>query len=217
MSVSLLVIAKAPAAGRSKTRLCPPFSLQEAALRAEAALVDTLEAVVAAPVRGRRVLVLDGPPEAWRSTRWEVVPQHGAGLDERLANAFADVGGPALLVGMDTPQVTAELLMSSVEALARPGVDAVLGPTLDGGYWTIGLREPDRSVFLGVPMSTDRTLHAQRRRLGRLGISPVDLPTLRDVDTFDDAAHVAPLVPGSRFAETFGRLVERTTALGARS
>ena len=65
---------------------------------------------------------------------------------------------PALLVGMDTPQLTPELLLDGIRALALDGVDAVLGPALDGGYWSIGLREPRRrSVFAGVPMSVPGT------------------------------------------------------------
>ena len=212
MSVSLLVIAKAPAPGRSKTRLCPPLTLEQAALIAEAALIDTLEAMVAAPIGGRRVIVLDGAPDPWRSPSWDVVPQRGRGLDERLANAFADTGGPALLVGMDTPQVSGALLAMSAETLLRPGVDAVIGGTPDGGYWAIGLREADPAVFLGIPMSTSRTLAAQRRRLRSLGLTVRDLPTLRDVDTFDDAACVAPLAPATHFARAFGAIVEPSAA-----
>ena len=73
------------------------------------------------------MLVLDGPVGDWLAPGIEVVAQRGGGLDERLAHAFADVGGPALLVGMDTPQVTPGDLARGLGALAAPGVDAVLG------------------------------------------------------------------------------------------
>ena len=106
---ALLVIAKDPRPGHCKTRLCPPCRPEQAAQLAAAALADTL-AVVAATPAARRVLVLDGDPARWRGAGLEIVPQHGDGLAQRLANAFADVGGPALLVGMDTPQLSAELL-----------------------------------------------------------------------------------------------------------
>ena len=73
------------------------------------------------------MLVLDGPVGDWLAPGVEVVAQRGGGLDERLAHAFADVGGPALLVGMDTPQVTpADLARGS--AASGAGDDAVLGP-----------------------------------------------------------------------------------------
>jgi hypothetical protein len=194
-----MVLAKAPRPGRSKTRLCPPCSARDAAALARAALADTLDAVLATPA-ARRVLVLDGPVGDWLAPGIEVVAQRGAGLDERLAHAFADVGGPALLVGMDTPQVTQDDLARGLERLAAPGVDAVLGPAADGGYWAIGLREAQPRAFLGVPMSTAWTGRAQHARLRRLGLCVALLPALRDVDRIADARAVAALAPAGRFA-----------------
>jgi rSAM/selenodomain-associated transferase 1 len=195
---ALLVIAKAPVPGRVKTRLCPPCTPAQAAAIARAALLDTLATAVATPRTCRCVLVLDGEPGPWVPPAFEVIPQRGDGLAERLAAAFADAGGPAFLVGMDTPQVTPALLASGLDAAAHG--EAVLGATLDGGYWGIGLRRPDPAVFAGVPMSTARTGAAQRARLGALGLATATLPPLRDVDTFADARAVLPLVAGSRFA-----------------
>jgi hypothetical protein len=129
-----------------------------------------------------------------------VVDQGGGGLDQRLANAFEAVGGPALLVGMDTPQLTVAEIEKAAAGLARGGVDAVLGPAADGGYWAIGLREPRAAVFEGIPMSSARTARHQRRRLRNLGMSWRELPTLRDVDTIEDADAVASLCAGSQFA-----------------
>lgn len=100
---TLLVIAKTPVAGRVKTRLTPHFTPGQAADLARAALQDTLAAVLATPAR-RRVLVLDGAPGPWLPHGIEVVPQCEGGLDARLAAAFAGAGGPALLIGMDTPR-----------------------------------------------------------------------------------------------------------------
>ncbi len=205
--MTLLVIAKAPVAGRVKTRLCPPLDPGQAAALAEAALADTLAAVAATPTR-RRVVVLDGAPGPWLPAGFEVVPQRGTGLAERLAAAFADAGEGALLVGMDTPQVTPALLERGLRALAAPGTGAVLGAAPDGGYWAIGLREPDARVFAGIPMSTEATGAAQRARLDALGLRVAELPALRDVDTFDDARTVARLAPGTRFAAAVRELAE---------
>jgi rSAM/selenodomain-associated transferase 1 len=196
---ALVVIAKAPRPGHSKTRLCPPCTPRQAAALARAALADTLEAARATPA-ARHVLVLDGEPGDWLPPGFEVVPQRGRGLDERLAHAFADVGGPALLIGMDTPQVTPRDLADALARLAEPDADAVLGAAPDGGYWAIGLREPDPRAFLGVPMSTALTCQAQRARLARLGRRVRELPALRDVDLIADAHAVAALAPGGRFA-----------------
>jgi glycosyltransferase A (GT-A) superfamily protein (DUF2064 family) len=101
---ALLVIAKAPVAGRVRTRLCPPCSPAEAAELAAAARADTLAAVSAAAGAARRVLVLEGTGGDWVPPGFDIVRQRGDGLAERLAAAFADAGGPSLLVGMDTPQ-----------------------------------------------------------------------------------------------------------------
>jgi hypothetical protein len=202
--VNLIVIAKAPVPGRSKTRPCPPCTPAEAARLAEAALADTLHAVASTPA-DRRVVVLDGEPGAWLPDVFEVVAQRGGGLDERLANAFDDVGGPALLIGMDTPQVTAALLSESARQLAE--ADAVLGPALDGGFWALGLRRPDASLLVGVPMSVAHTGRRQRARLRAAGLQVRVLPALRDVDRIEDARAVAAQVPGGRFARALGAIV----------
>jgi hypothetical protein len=196
---AIVVIAKAPRAGRSKTRLCPPCTPRQAEALARAALADTLDAVRATPA-ARRVLVLDGEPGDWLPSGFEVLAQRGGGFDERLARAFEDVGEAALLIGMDTPQVTPRDLHVGLAALDRAGADAVLGPAPDGGYWAIGLREPDPRAFLGVPMSTAATCRAQRARLSSLGLRVDTLRTLRDVDHIADARAVAALAPDGRFA-----------------
>lgn len=205
LGATLVVIAKAPVAGRSKTRLCPPCTPEQAARLAEAALSDTLRAVAAVGVR-RRLLALDGEPGAWIPAGFDVLRQRGEGLAERLANAVADAGGPALVVGMDTPQATTGVLETAVARLLEPDVDAALGPAPDGGYWAIGLRHPDPAAFEGVPMSTEETGAAQLRRLRELGLRTALLPPLRDVDTIADAHAVAAARPGSAFARELGAL-----------
>ena len=202
--MNLLVMAKAPVPGHSKTRLCPPCTPAEAAALAEAALADTLETVAAAGARP--VLALDGSPGPWLPAGFRVFPQRGDGLDERLANAWDDAGGPAVQIGMDTPQVTVALLGSAIAALEAPGTGAVLGPAPDGGWWALGLHRPQRRALIGVPMSTPSTGAIQRRRLRALGLRVATLPTLRDVDRFDDALAVAAEVPHSRFAQAVHRL-----------
>jgi rSAM/selenodomain-associated transferase 1 len=201
---ALLVIAKEPVAGRVKTRLCPPCTPEQAARLARAALEDTLAACDRAARGGRRVLVLSGRPGAWLPDGWEVVPQRGDGLAERLAAAFADAGGPAFLVGMDTPQVAPGVLADGLAALEH--ADAAFGPAIDGGYWAIGLREPDPAVFAGVPMSRVFTGAIQRARLAALGLRTVDLPPLRDVDDIAAARVVAAQAPDTRFAAVFASI-----------
>ncbi|MER6211676.1 DUF2064 domain-containing protein [Streptomyces sp. NPDC001642] len=197
---TLLVIAKEPLPGRVKTRLTPPFTPEEAAALAEASLVDTLHVVLATPAR-RRVLVFAGAPGPWLPPGFDVVPQCDGGLDERLAAAFAGCDGPALLIGMDTPQVTPELL-----TVDFADCDAYFGPAEDGGFWALGLADPDPALLRGVPMSTPTTGAVQRARLTAAGLRVHDLPSLRDVDTARDAELVAAEAPTGRFAGELARL-----------
>jgi glycosyltransferase A (GT-A) superfamily protein (DUF2064 family) len=203
--VHVLVVAKAPVAGRSKTRLCPPCTAQEAADIAEAALADTLSAVAACGA-DRRVIALDGPPGSWLPAGFEVMSQVSGAFDHRLAEAWMAVGGPGLQIGMDTPQVTPELLDQCLARLEPRSTDAVLGLACDGGWWSIGLRAPQRRVFLGVPMSQPDTGARQQHRLHELGLRTEMLPELRDIDHIDDALAVAAELPGSRTAHVVDRL-----------
>jgi rSAM/selenodomain-associated transferase 1 len=198
VSPAVIVIAKAPVAGRVKTRLCPPCTPAQAARLAQAALQDTLDAASRSTRATRRVIALDGTPGPWLPDGFEVIAQRGEGLAERLSAAFADVGEAAFLVGMDTPQITPDLLDTGLEAVTTG--DSAFGAALDGGYWGIGLRRPDPAVFAGVPMSSDRTGAVQRAQMALLGLHPRVLVPLTDVDTFEDAQTVADEAPMTRFA-----------------
>ncbi|MFD9544920.1 DUF2064 domain-containing protein [Streptomyces sp. NPDC060022] len=204
-STTLLVIAKEPLPGRVKTRLTPPFSPVEAARLAEAALGDTLRTVGTLPA-ARRAVVLEGAPGPWLPPGIGVVAQSAGGLDERLAAAFGACTGPTLLIGMDTPQVTAADLAPVLSPGAWDGCDAWFGPAEDGGFWALGLADPDPELLRGVPMSVPETGAVQRRRLVDAGLTVRDLPRLRDVDTAADAVAVAALAPYGRFAAELARL-----------
>jgi hypothetical protein len=202
--VHLVVIAKSPVPGKVKTRLCPPFSLEQAALIAEAALRDTLTAVAATPAAARTI-ALEGPVGPWLPESIDVIAQHGEGLDERLANAFDDAErrcpAPLLLVGMDTPQLTPALLTAAAHTLVESGA-AVLGPATDGGWWALGLQRANRRLLVGVPTSTPRTCEFQARRLRDHGIDVTLLDTLVDVDDADSATQVSREAPNTEFART---------------
>jgi glycosyltransferase A (GT-A) superfamily protein (DUF2064 family) len=201
---TLVVIAKAPVPGRVKTRLVPPLTAEEAADVAGAALADTLRVADAVPAR-HRLLAFDGVADGWLPAGWRSSPQPAGGLDRRLAAAFEVAGpGPALLVGMDTPQARP----AQLSAFDPEHYDACLGPASDGGYWAIGFRDPRRAAraVLGVAMSTAHTGTDQLRRLDRLGLRVQSLDELTDVDTIDTAEQVAALVPGSAFAAALARV-----------
>lgn len=204
-TTTLIVIAKEPVPGRVKTRLTPPYTPQEAAELATAALRDTLRTALDLPAR-RRVLALEGAPGPWLPPGFDVVPQGGGGLDERLAAAFAACEGPTVLIGMDTPQVVPALLGPAFGEHAWQDHDACFGPATDGGFWALGLADPNPELLRGVPMSTPTTGALQRRRLVDAGLSVHDLPPLTDVDTAADAETVAAAAPHSRFAAALSHI-----------
>ena len=207
IAAQVLVLAKEPVAGRVKTRLTPALTPAQAAEVALAALEDTVDAVRRTPVV-ERLLVVDGLFDA---PGFLVLPQADGPLDVRLAAAFDDAWAhrrlPMLLVGMDTPQLTPGLLTEALTQLLQPGTDAVLGLAEDGGWWGLGLRCPHAHLVRGIPTSRDDTGARQRDCLLKAGLSVVDLPVLRDVDTVSDLAAVAALAPRTRFARAVGTVL----------
>lgn len=209
----LLVMAKRPLPGRAKTRLIPRFGPLGASALAAAALADTFTA--AGACRADRVVVsFDGDPIGIVPPDFEVFPQRAGELADRLTGAWADVGSPGVQIGMDTPQLTAADLDAAFDSLEAPGVDSVLGPAADGGWWAIGFRRPHPAAFAGIPTSQSDTGARQHARLKSLGLTTVLLPTHHDVDDPDDVQRVADLAPGTRFAEVAAELL-RTSASGS--
>ena len=210
--MTVLIVAKAPEPGRAKTRLAATVGDQLAAEIAAAALLDTLDAVAAAPVAAR-VVALTGDLDAAaraadirrRLESFTMIGQRGEDFGERLANAHADagsvsVGHPVLQIGMDTPQVTGELLASCAGRLLR--TQAVLGPARDGGWWVLGLQEPRTAECLRhVPMSRPDTGTLTLKALHDSGVDVAPVQTLADFDVVDDVAVVREAChPASRFA-----------------
>ncbi len=217
MNPVLLTVAKAPVAGLAKTRLGRVVGDRAAARLAAAALLDTLDAVLATPGT-RPVVALTGRlGDAERAAEiaealaaCTVIPQRGEDFAERLANAHLDVaarfpGVPVFQIGMDTPQLRPRVLAGALAEL--DGTDAVLGPAEDGGWWGLGLRRPADAVALrAVPMSRPDTGAETARSLRDAGLRVRHLATLSDVDTVDDARRVAATVPASRFATAVAAL-----------
>lgn len=212
LPVTLLVVAKAPEPGRAKTRLAATVGDRVAAEIAAAALLDTLDAVGAAAVAARVVALtgdLDAAADAVQIRRrlesFTVIEQRGDGFADRLANAHADAGSgggdlPVLQIGMDTPQVTAELLTDCARRLLR--TPAVLGPADDGGWWVLGVQSPAMAECLRtVPMSQPDTGELTRKALRDNGITVTSVDRLSDFDVVEDIAAVrAVCAPVSRFA-----------------
>ncbi|CAA0110390.1 2-phospho-L-lactate guanylyltransferase [Mycolicibacterium vanbaalenii] len=195
--VSVLVVAKAPVPGLAKTRLAADLGDDAAADIAAAALLDTLDAVAASGVAARVVALTGNLDDAQRCgeirSRLEdfvVLEQRGTDFADRLANAHADTaeatgGLPVLQIGMDTPQVSPELIGRCAQALAAN--DAVLGMARDGGWWVLGVTDAAMAECLrGVPMSVPDTGNQTLTALRHKGVDVELVGELADVDTIDD-------------------------------
>lgn len=207
---TVLVMAKAPVPGRAKTRLAVATGEEVAADLAAAALLDTVAAVAALPGARGHLALAGHLPTASRGTElvaavdgWRITAQRGASFADRLAAAHLDAGpGPVVQVGMDTPQLTADLLVRALDDLA--GHDACLGPAPDGGWWALARHDPAVAAPLArVAMSTPTTYDDTRAALVDAGHRVSSTTPLGDVDTIEDAAEVARLAPETRFAAAF--------------
>jgi uncharacterized protein len=190
VSGAALVVAKAPAPGRSKTRLVPPLSPEQAAALHEALLLDTLDAC-RAEVPSAGLLYSSAPEEerlrdlAGPATR--LVLQRGRGLADALAGAVEELApqGAVALVSSDVPGIPRGSLGRAFAALEN-GADVVLGPALDGGYWLIAMSAFHPAPFREIPWSTPAVLSSTVGRCEEAGLRLHLLEPWRDVDTLVD-------------------------------
>lgn len=215
MTPRLLVMAKAPVAGRVKTRLCPPCTPVDAARIAEACLIDTLRAACDTQTFGQIHVAIDGDAEKLLDAypRVTAFPQTGQTFVDRLDHAWRLVEGPCVQIGMDTPQVTPGLLDNVAQMLMMPNTEAVLGLAQDGGWWCLGVRNPVSHMFDGIEMSTESTGMKQLARLEELGMHIELLPILQDLDTAADAVSIARLAPWTQTARVAATIPALSTEL----
>jgi uncharacterized protein len=193
--VPVLVFAKAPDPGAVKTRLVPALGEGGAAVLAARFARRTLDTATRAAVGP--VVLLCAPDTAHpffevcrRRHPVALAPQGEGDLGARMHRAFAETlatSTGAILVGTDTPDLNADDLVEAAEAL-RGGVDVVLGPAEDGGYWLIGLGTPVPALFEAMPWSTDAVLRATRERIAALGLQRHELAVRADIDRPADLA-----------------------------
>ena len=192
-SAALIVFAKAPVSGQVKTRLSPPLTPDEAASLHGSLVLDLLERCQSLKECDR---ILAGAPTPEHpffgamKTRFKIPvwDQVGHDLGARMAHAFqSSLGSPyhaVLIVGTDIPGLTASLISTAFRSLQHH--DIVLGPTVDGGYYLIGLRSPIPELFENIPWSTDTVFSLTQEKITALGLSLKILPMLRDLDTVED-------------------------------
>jgi rSAM/selenodomain-associated transferase 1 len=195
------VMAKAPRAGRSKTRLCPPLSHDQAARLSAAFLRDTTanlaEAAGLAPIvpyaayapcgteallqahlaDGTALILADGSPDMPPG-----VDGFGRCLMHAIQGMLAQGHRAACVLNSDSPTLPIGRLVQAADYLLAPGDRVVMGPADDGGYYLLGLKTAHASLFAGIDWSTPRVAEQTRQRAREAGLQLVELDSWYDVD-----------------------------------
>jgi len=189
----LLVFTRAPSAGQVKTRLIPRLGAQGAADFHARLIHHCLQTVTRAglcPVELWCAPSCQDPffqncrecygIELYDQVQGELGERMHAALGSALARAES-----AVLIGTDIPSIEAADLDEAFQSLEQ-GKDAVVGPARDGGYYLIGLKQPSRRFFEGIPWGTSTVCQETVSRLQQLGMDWSRLREQSDVDTPDD-------------------------------
>jgi uncharacterized protein len=215
------VMAKAPQAGRSKTRLCPPLLAEQAAALSAAFLRDTMENLVAAsriaPIRGLIAYAPAGSEASFNGTVADGAgfvladgvsgfegdqPTDVQGFGRCLLHAvramLAQGFGAACVLNSDSPTLPTLLLARAAHALLDSGDRIVLGPAEDGGYYLLGVKAPHARLFADIEWSTGSVADATRARARELGLDIVELPAWYDVDDHASLTRLLREISGVR-------------------
>lgn len=203
MNNALLVFAKKPIPGRVKTRLVPALSPEEAAELYQRMQLDIFSKVghlagvewVVVYEQGR------GAAEYFAAAGQaaRLVPQEGADLGAKMANAFREAFrrgyGAAVIIGTDSPDLPLAFIAEAYARLRQPAVDAVFGPSADGGYYLVGAKRPLPELFTGIPWSTGEVLARSLARAAAAGLAVELLPPWYDVDEVADLRRPGLIAP----------------------
>ena len=200
LKAALIIMAKAPEAGLAKTRLIPALGPEGAAHLAARLLRHTVQTAMNAKTFSYRELcvtphvqhpVFDELKSSWPGQALTLTAQQDGDLGARMRHAFERVlldHDVAIMLGTDSPDLTAEVLDQSVRELDRH--DAVFVPALDGGYALIGLRQVIPTLFADMPWSSDAVMNLTRGRLRESGLSWYEHPPVADIDEPRDLTHL---------------------------
>lgn len=194
MERTLFVVAKRPAAGQTKTRLCPPLTGDLAAQAYTCFLADTLDIMRQVPDVRRVIgyLPLDAAGYFTElAPDMHLTPQQGESLGERLdhllTGALRNGARHAVVMDSDSPTLPASYVAAAFDRLAA-GADVVLGPCRDGGYYLIGMARPLPRLLRDVQMSTPNVLGDTLALAAAAGAKVALLPEWYDVDTVAELA-----------------------------
>ncbi|MBI5184706.1 MAG: TIGR04282 family arsenosugar biosynthesis glycosyltransferase [Nitrospinae bacterium] len=220
-STALAILAKCPIPGKAKTRLQPRISPEDSARLQEALILDTV-------FKARDIPGIDAfigcPPSDGKSFFKDLQKKTGIGtflqkgetLGEKIQNVFREKFGQGYekvaVIGVDSPTFPPEFLTEA--ALALDESDAVVGPTVDGGYYLVGMKGNFKPILPDGDMGHERVLQEALDRCERLGLKTSTLPPWYDLDAFPDlefaATHIRLLkLAGKYHPRRTGKLLER--------
>lgn len=189
----IAVMAKASRPGLTKTRLVPPLSYEEAASFNTAFLKDVSRNILAAGIESSVAgYMAFGPPgsEAFFKNNLPAeiglldvwLPNFGDCLFKAICDLLDRGHASAVVLNSDSPTLPTSILIETARLLAEPGDRAVLGPSNDGGYYLLGLKQKHRRLFEDVAWSTETVADETRARAREIGLELCELPTWYDVD-----------------------------------
>lgn len=203
----VVVMAKPAVPGSVKTRLIGNLSPHQAA-QIHAIMLECVLSRASAHISQEQpiqfVLALDAPAEPDKYSHlpvrvpdsWQRLDQGAGDLGQRVAHVWNQIGGgPALFLGVDSPDVPSGLLSSILPALADH--DAVVGPTEDGGYWTLAARRAHAALLRGIDWGTDQVYHQTRNAAHRASLRLATLGSWFDVDEMADLVKLRQRIRGA--------------------
>jgi hypothetical protein len=224
---TIIVFAREPIAGATKTRLIPRLGADHAAALADA---FTRDALIKARATGLRLVIAGSAPESVMRSRYfhrvarrfqaDLIDQGSGSLGARMSRVLAPYSTDgAILIGADTPSLPARLLVQAVARLHRSPV--VLGPSLDGGYYLVGVRGDIPDIFRGIRWGTSSVLATTITRLERTGARYTLAEPWYDIDRWSDllrlAAHLRMIRHGAPDpCPATSRLLHQLGLLGSR-
>jgi rSAM/selenodomain-associated transferase 1 len=193
MACGIAVMAKASRSGRTKTRLVPPLSFEEAACLNTVFLKDAFANIAAAareaPIRAfvaygpvGEEAFFDGLAEQRLGLIAAGFPDFGDCLCAGIAGMFEAGCGSACVLNSDTPDLPTEYLLRCARELDGGRDRLVIGPADDGGYYLLGVSRPHRRLFEDIDWSTPLVFDQTLARAAELGLEVVTLPVWGDID-----------------------------------
>ncbi len=186
---TLMVFIKNPIKGKVKTRLAKDVG-DEKALQIYLQLLEHTRQVAGSLPQVRKQVhyshfIDDG--DEWKTPLFEKKLQGGESLGERMGFGFekAFIQSPSVvIIGSDCPKISKEILKEAFDALLQS--DVVIGPTLDKGYYLLGMNHFHPQLFQEIPWSTEKVLPLTLEKCKASSLKVHLLPTLSDVDYLED-------------------------------